>query len=210
MTRPPASRRWAVRVQGADATGGATMARADLQRKRPRGVLRGEATQKNKKQNSPRNMVPEIAAAKSAGAAAGGSRPLQATSSTGSRGMQSGDGSALRTALLESGFRRADVVRIVTQCLHGMGYARAADVLEQDSGVKCLSEPIFRFREAILCGDWCDRTVSSARQSTPACPPIRFADRQTDPLAGATRTRLGLPSPLAPGRLWSRTWTSCS
>jgi BarA-like signal transduction histidine kinase len=73
--------------------------------------------------------------------------------------MQSGDGSALHTALLASGLQRADVVRLITQCLQDMGYARAADVLEQDSGVKCLSEPISRFRKAILRGDWCDRKL---------------------------------------------------
>jgi hypothetical protein len=87
--------------------------------------------------------------------------------------MQSDDGSALRSALLASGFRRGDVVRLITQCLHDMGYARAADVLQQDSGVTCLSEPIFRFREAILRGDWCGRT---ARHSPLACPPVRLAD----------------------------------
>ena len=64
------------------------------------------------------------------------------------------DGQSPHGARLASGFRRADVARLVAQCLLDMGYSQAANVLEQEAGVKCLSEPVSRFREAVLRGDW--------------------------------------------------------
>jgi len=55
------------------------------------------------------------------------------------------------------------MTRLVTQCLHGMGYTQAAGVLERESGVECLSEPVLRFRESLLRGDWCALAVVEAR-----------------------------------------------
>ena len=53
-----------------------------------------------------------------------------------------------------SGFRRVDVVRLMTQCLSTLGYAQAAEVLQKESGVVLLAEPISRFRAAVLAGEW--------------------------------------------------------
>ena len=56
--------------------------------------------------------------------------------------------------LIESGFRRGDVVRLMTQCLHSLGYVGAAQALEHDSGIQLMSEPVSRFRAGILDGAW--------------------------------------------------------
>ena len=53
-----------------------------------------------------------------------------------------------------AGFKRSDVVRLVTQCLQGLGYHSAASKLEQDSGILLLAEPVQRFRQGILEGQW--------------------------------------------------------
>ena len=56
--------------------------------------------------------------------------------------------------VMPSGFRRTDLVRLMTQCLTTLGYSQAAQLLEQESGILLLSEPIERFRAAVLAGDW--------------------------------------------------------
>jgi hypothetical protein len=56
--------------------------------------------------------------------------------------------------VMPSGFRRVDLVRLITQCLSTLGYAQTAEMLEKESGVRLLSEPIERFRAAVLAGDW--------------------------------------------------------
>ena len=56
--------------------------------------------------------------------------------------------------ILPSGFRRADVVRLMTQCLQDMGYANTAETLQKESGIELLSESIARFRQGILDGSW--------------------------------------------------------
>ena len=56
--------------------------------------------------------------------------------------------------VMPSGFRRVDLVRLITQCLSTLGYANAAQVLQQDSGVLLLAEPIVRFQGAVLNGEW--------------------------------------------------------
>ena len=52
------------------------------------------------------------------------------------------------------GFRRADLVRLMTQCLTTLGYSQAASTLQQESGIQLLSEPISRFRDAVVKGEW--------------------------------------------------------
>ena len=56
--------------------------------------------------------------------------------------------------ILPSGFRRADVVRLLVQCMGGLGYARAAAALEEDAGVPLLSEAVGDFRAGVLAGEW--------------------------------------------------------
>ena len=82
-------------------------------------------------------------------------------------------------ALLSSGFRRAEVVRLMQQCLEDLGYSRTAQVLEKDSGIKCLSKPVFRFREAVLGGDWW--------ANTPRRPNPRSCSRGRQSLRGDLR-----------------------
>jgi len=56
--------------------------------------------------------------------------------------------------ILPSGFRRADVVRLLVQCMGGLGYGRAAAALEEDAGVPLLSEAVGDFRAGVLAGEW--------------------------------------------------------
>mmetsp|Transcript_9667 Transcript_9667/g.29439 ORF Transcript_9667/g.29439 Transcript_9667/m.29439 type:complete len:347 (-) Transcript_9667:1846-2886(-) len=62
--------------------------------------------------------------------------------------------SAMAPPLLPSGLRAADVVRLMAQCIHEMGYTEVAQSLEEHAGVKALAEPVAAFRHAILNGDW--------------------------------------------------------
>ena len=52
------------------------------------------------------------------------------------------------------GFMRADLVRLIMQCLGSLGYEHAAEVLQKDSGIELLSEPVARFQDCILRGEW--------------------------------------------------------
>ena len=56
--------------------------------------------------------------------------------------------------VLPSGFRRVDMVRLITQCLTTLGYENAAQALQQESGMLLASEPIAHFRTAVLNGEW--------------------------------------------------------
>ena len=56
--------------------------------------------------------------------------------------------------MLAAGFRRSDVVRLMTQCLQGLGYNGAASRLEEDSGILLLAQPVSRFRQGVLEGQW--------------------------------------------------------
>lgn len=56
--------------------------------------------------------------------------------------------------VLPSGFRRTELVRLLAQCLSTLGYEKAMAALEQESGIRLLSEPMARFRAALLAGDW--------------------------------------------------------
>ena len=55
---------------------------------------------------------------------------------------------------LAAGFRRSDCVRLMTQCLQGLGYNGAASRLEEDSGILLLAQPVSRFRQGVLEGQW--------------------------------------------------------
>ena len=55
---------------------------------------------------------------------------------------------------MTSNFRETDLVRLITQCLHGLGYSHAAETLERDSGVQLCSAPVLNVRTGVLCGDW--------------------------------------------------------
>ena len=57
---------------------------------------------------------------------------------------------------LAAGFRRSDCVRLITQCLQGLGYNGAASRLEEDSGILLLAQPVSRFRQGVLEGQWRD------------------------------------------------------
>ena len=74
--------------------------------------------------------------------------------------------------VMPSGFRRVDLVRLITQCLSTLGYANAAQVLQQDSGVLLLAEPIVRFKGAVLNGEWQEasslvESLGSSRSGAP-------------------------------------------
>ena len=66
-----------------------------------------------------------------------------------------------------AGFKRSDVVRLVTQCLQGLGYHSAASKLEQDSGILLLAEPVQRFRQGILEGHRRSPTASHSHSPGP-------------------------------------------
>eukprot|EP00325_Prymnesiales_sp_UTEX-LB-985_P018767 CAMPEP_0174757914 /NCGR_PEP_ID=MMETSP1094-20130205/107499_1 /TAXON_ID=156173 /ORGANISM="Chrysochromulina brevifilum, Strain UTEX LB 985" /LENGTH=556 /DNA_ID=CAMNT_0015963833 /DNA_START=42 /DNA_END=1712 /DNA_ORIENTATION=+ len=66
----------------------------------------------------------------------------------------SGPSGEQQSEILPSGFRRIDLVRLLTQCLSTLGYDRSVAALEQESGIRLLSEPMARFRSAVLSGDW--------------------------------------------------------
>merc|ERR1740124_1402258 len=55
---------------------------------------------------------------------------------------------------LAAGFRRSDVVRLMTQCIQGLGYSGAASRLEEDSGILLLAQPVSQFRQGVLEGQW--------------------------------------------------------
>ena len=57
---------------------------------------------------------------------------------------------------LAAGFRRSDCVRLMTQCLQGLGYNGAASRLEEESGILLLAQPVSRFRQGVLEGQWKD------------------------------------------------------
>ena len=42
----------------------------------------------------------------------------------------------------------------MTQCLTTLGYQQTADTLQQESGILLLSEPVAKFRAAVLAGEW--------------------------------------------------------
>ena len=56
--------------------------------------------------------------------------------------------------LLPSGFRRSDVVRLLSQCLDELGYSRAASALQDESGFAVLSDSMAALRAGILAGEW--------------------------------------------------------
>ena len=77
---------------------------------------------------------------------------------------------------LAAGFRRSDVVRLVTQCLNGLGYEAAAAKLESESGIALLAEPVSRFRQDILEGQWdaVDRLIDEMQLHTDCRAHVRF------------------------------------
>ena len=64
------------------------------------------------------------------------------------------NGSVHSDERLAAGFRRSDCVRLITQCLQGLGYNGAASRLEEDSGILLLAQPVSRFRQGVLEGQW--------------------------------------------------------
>lgn len=56
--------------------------------------------------------------------------------------------------VLASGFGRSDVVRLITQSLHALGYHRSAELLEGESQIKLLSAEVSAFRQGVLDGSW--------------------------------------------------------
>ena len=56
--------------------------------------------------------------------------------------------------VMPSGFRRDDLVRLMTQCLTTLGYANSAEALQRESGILLLAEPVAQFRAAVLDGKW--------------------------------------------------------
>ncbi len=58
--------------------------------------------------------------------------------------------------LQPSGLLRADLVRLITQALHELGYPSVARNLEDISGVELLSSEIKKLRAGILAGEWSD------------------------------------------------------
>eukprot|EP00698_Gefionella_okellyi_P019170 TRINITY_DN5839_c0_g1_i1.p1 TRINITY_DN5839_c0_g1~~TRINITY_DN5839_c0_g1_i1.p1 ORF type:complete len:542 (-),score=107.05 TRINITY_DN5839_c0_g1_i1:118-1743(-) len=50
--------------------------------------------------------------------------------------------------------KRSELVRLLTQSLHNLGYHTAAESVEKESGVVLQSPIVASFREAILTGDW--------------------------------------------------------
>lgn len=56
--------------------------------------------------------------------------------------------------ILPSGFRRADLVRLLTQCINTLGYDRAATALQDESGIPLLSTAMAEFQAGVLEGRW--------------------------------------------------------
>ena len=55
---------------------------------------------------------------------------------------------------LAAGFPREDLVRLITQCIHSLGYEGAASTLEKESGIPLLADSVRHFRSGILEGRW--------------------------------------------------------
>lgn len=50
--------------------------------------------------------------------------------------------------------KRGDLVRLLLQQLHSLGYSESAGVLEKESGVMYQSESARSFRELVVSGAW--------------------------------------------------------
>ena len=68
--------------------------------------------------------------------------------------LDEGDARPAPTEILPSGFQRAELVRLLTQCAESLGYTQTARTLQEESGIPLLSESIARFRTGVLDGDW--------------------------------------------------------
>ncbi|KAF9354010.1 hypothetical protein BGX26_008228 [Mortierella sp. AD094] len=53
-----------------------------------------------------------------------------------------------------SGFSRHELVRLMVQSLHSLGYKKSAQELEIESGFQLESPSVTRFRESVLRGNW--------------------------------------------------------
>ncbi|KAF9380789.1 hypothetical protein BGX21_002274, partial [Mortierella sp. AD011] len=53
-----------------------------------------------------------------------------------------------------SGFSRHELVRLMIQSLHSLGYKKSAQELEIESGFQLESPSVTRFRESVLRGNW--------------------------------------------------------
>lgn len=56
--------------------------------------------------------------------------------------------------MLDSGFLRRDLVRLMLQSIQGLGYHNTAATLEAESQIKLVTAEAQRFRQAVLDGDW--------------------------------------------------------
>lgn len=56
--------------------------------------------------------------------------------------------------VLDSGFSRKDVVRLITQSLHALGYHKSAEQLEAESQIPLLAPAVSEFRRGVLLGQW--------------------------------------------------------
>ncbi|RUS21775.1 hypothetical protein BC938DRAFT_475356 [Jimgerdemannia flammicorona] len=52
------------------------------------------------------------------------------------------------------GVRTQELVRLMVQSMHDMGYSEAAAALERESGFMLETSSIRQFREGVLTGDW--------------------------------------------------------
>lgn len=52
--------------------------------------------------------------------------------------------------------RRSELVRVITQSLHALGYKKTAALLEEESGIPLQSQLVANFRQQILDGKWDD------------------------------------------------------
>jgi len=53
-----------------------------------------------------------------------------------------------------NGLSRVELVRLIEQALHEIGYSKAAEMLEKESGICALSPIVVQFRSAVLNADW--------------------------------------------------------
>mmetsp|Transcript_7295 Transcript_7295/g.11568 ORF Transcript_7295/g.11568 Transcript_7295/m.11568 type:complete len:562 (-) Transcript_7295:159-1844(-) len=79
--------------------------------------------------------------------------------------------------LTKNGFYRKDLVRLVIQALHSLGYSKSAEFLESESGILLQSPVVSRFRSSILEGDWnlVETLISDLRiESSDALKNVKF------------------------------------
>eukprot|EP00250_Pteridium_aquilinum_P010080 c19140_g1_i1 orf=398-2182(-) len=62
--------------------------------------------------------------------------------------------------------RRSELVRVITQALHALGYKKTASLLEDESGIPLQSQLVSDFRQQILDGKW-DDVIANMRLLLP-------------------------------------------